>query len=59
MLADLLPIFALAIALVALPSLGLRAMRQRQAYCGKSPRQCFWCKRHCEYYGFDEPTPLK
>ena len=59
MATELLPIFALGLALVAMPALALRTIRRRQGYCGQNSKQCGWCRRHCEYYAFVERDTAK
>lgn len=41
---------SLALGLILLPALILRAIRQRERYCGSAPDPCFWCRRRCTYY---------
>jgi hypothetical protein len=50
MFMDILPILGLALIMVALPVVMLRALRSRTGYCGEDPKQCFNCNRDCEYF---------
>ena len=51
MLADFLPLLlAIAAAFLVIICMA-KATKKREAYCGKNPKNCFWCgEEHCEKY---------
>ena len=54
MLADLLPLFALAAVLLIPVALIARMAIKRGEYCGEGYRACFWCNKNCTFHALDK-----
>ena len=51
MFIDLLPVIAILFVALLIPTAMLRATRRRENYCGRNPKNCFWCgEKECELY---------
>lgn len=54
MLADLLPIFMLAAALLVPIAIIAHVSQKRQDYCGAEYRSCFWCGKNCTFHALNK-----
>ena len=51
MFMDLLPVISILLVGLLIPAAIMKATRRRQAYCGRNPKNCFWCgEKVCDLY---------
>ena len=56
MIANLLPVLALAGTALLIPLALLVATKKRQQHCGQKLKHCFWCGENCTYYKLEKES---